>query len=40
MNFIWNIIWNDAIAKTFNFTLKEAPMIIEDISPFQTKFLT
>jgi hypothetical protein len=39
-NFIGNIIWNDLIAKNFKFILKQAFMIIEDILPFQTKFLT
>jgi hypothetical protein len=31
MNFIWNIIWNDTIAKNPKFILKKASMIIEDI---------
>jgi len=39
-NFIQNIIWNDVIVKNSKYILKEASMIIEDISTFQTKFLT
>jgi uncharacterized protein with HEPN domain len=32
MSFIWNIIWNDAVAKNFKFILEKISTIIKDIS--------